>query len=178
MLGGCKSFEGDDYVVSGRIRRAFGVKGELLVEWNNGASPVKAGGGSVYLERRGAEGLGEFPIISDRRHGRYNVVLLGGIDSREDAEAFKGSRIWVKKDTLQILGDGEYYAYQLIEMRVETTDGEYLGKIKKIFPTGSNDVYVVRDGGRELLIPAISDVVKEVDIEKGVMKIWLIEGLI
>ncbi len=85
--------------------------------------------------------------------------------------------MWVEEKDLPELEEGEYYSYQLIEMKVETIQGEYLGEIKEIIPTGSNDVYVVRDGTEEILIPAIKDVVKEIDLEKRLVKVELLDGL-
>ena len=65
----------------------------------------------------------------------------------------------------------------LIGLRVVTDAGEALGTVESIFPTGSNDVYVCRGGSREILLPAIGDVIREIDLEKGVMVVRLLEGL-
>jgi 16S rRNA processing protein RimM len=75
------------------------------------------------------------------------------------------------------LPDGEYYQFQLIGLAVETKDGERLGTLRSIFETGGNDVYVVDCGGKELLVPAIEDVVCEIDLENNRMIVDLPEGL-
>jgi 16S rRNA processing protein RimM len=171
-------FEGEELVVAGRVRRVFGVKGQLSVDWNNGVSPVPVETGNVYL-RAGKEGpIEKFELVRDHRHGNHNIITLNGLVSRTDAEKYRGSDLWVEKKSLPPLKDNEYYTYQLIEMRVETTNGEHLGEIKEIFSTGSNDVYVVRKGDDEILIPATEDVIVEIDLEGGVMKINMVEGLV
>jgi 16S rRNA processing protein RimM len=73
---------------------------------------------------------------------------------------------------------GQYYTFQLIGLKVLTTDGEYLGQIADIMTTASNDVYIVKGKRGEILIPAIEDVVKSIDLEKGEMVIEAIEGLL
>ena len=71
---------------------------------------------------------------------------------------------------------GSYYHYQIIDMDVLTEDGSPLGQVAQIIPTGSNDVYVVRDGeGNEMLVPALADVLLEVDPERGRMVVRLPE---
>ena len=173
-----QKFEGEELVEAGIVRRAFGIRGQLMVDWNNGSSPVPVGSGNIYM-RAGREGaIEKFKIVKDHRHGNHNIVNLENLESRTDAEKYKSSKLWIEEKNLAELEDGEYYSYQLIEIRVETIQGKYLGEIKEIFSTGSNDVYVVKDGENEILIPAIEDVVKEIDIEKKLMKIDLIEGLV
>jgi 16S rRNA processing protein RimM len=75
------------------------------------------------------------------------------------------------------LKEDEYYLYQIVGLEVWTNEGKFLGCVDEILFTGGNDVYVVRDGDQEVLIPAISDVVKEVDISEGRLTVQLMEGL-
>ena len=76
-----------------------------------------------------------------------------------------------------MLEEGEYFHYQLIGMRVRTVEGEELGEIQEILETGSNDVYIIRDASRELLIPATAQVVLEVDVAGKAMTVRLPDGL-
>lgn len=168
----------DRFVVVGRVRRAWGVKGQLSVDWYDGSCPVKIGCDNIFLESKGAGTLSGFVISGDRPHGDHSVITLEGLSAPEEALEFRGSEIWVEKDKLPGLKNNEFYTYQLIEMRVETADGEYLGEIAEIISTGSNDVYVVRNGEREIMIPAVDDVVKKVDVAAKIMVVELIEGLI
>lgn len=84
-----------------------------------------------------------------------------------------------EKESQEDLGEDTYYIVDLIGLDVYSDKNEYLGKIEDVFPTGSNDVYVVKDNlGKQILIPAIADVVKEVDLKNKKMIINLIPGLI
>ncbi len=75
------------------------------------------------------------------------------------------------------LPDGEYFHFQLLGLRVETTEGELLGKITEILETGSNDVYVVKGETGEVLVPALTGVITDVRVDEGVMLVSLPEGL-
>ena len=171
------TFEGEDFVVAGRVRRAWGIKGEVTVDWNNGTCPVTVGKDLIYIGSDDEGSLKKFNIIRDHRHGDCNIIRCDGMTSRDEAEKLRGLHIWVPVSGLKRLPDGEYYSYQFLDMRVESTEGEYLGEIKEIFSTGSNDVYVVKKEGEELLVPAIEDVIKKIDLDNKLMIIELIEGL-
>jgi 16S rRNA processing protein RimM len=73
---------------------------------------------------------------------------------------------------------GQYYTFQLIGLDVLTTEGQYLGQVTDIMATAGNDVYIVEGEGGEILIPAIEDVVKSIDLKKGKMVIEAIKGLL
>ena len=76
------------------------------------------------------------------------------------------------------LPEGHYYYDQIIGLNAITTDGTPLGTVVEILSTGSNEVYVVRAEGREVLIPAIRDVVRQIDLAAGVLVVEPIEGLL
>jgi 16S rRNA processing protein RimM len=76
------------------------------------------------------------------------------------------------------LEDGEFFYSQIVGLSVVTTEGMTLGMVEDILVTGSNDVYVVKDGKREYLIPAIADVVKKIDLEEKTILIEVMEGLL
>ena len=105
-------------------------------------------------------------------------MRLSGLESIEQAEIFKGAEIFIRRDSLAKTDEDEFFWYELLGLEVYLVTGEYLGVIRGILPTGSNDVYVVRDQGREFLIPAIHQVVKEVNIPQKRMVISPIEGLL
>jgi 16S rRNA processing protein RimM len=76
------------------------------------------------------------------------------------------------------LGEGEFFHHQIVGLRVETTDGEQLGKVAEVLETGADDVYVVRGNLGEILLPAISDVVERIDLAEGRMTVRLLPGLL
>ena len=83
----------------------------------------------------------------------------------------------VPEEMVPPLPEGIYYHYQIIDMHVYTEEKEYLGQIIDILSTGSNDVYVVSDGGPTILVPALEDVIKEVDVEQARMTVDLPLGI-
>ncbi len=87
---------------------------------------------------------------------------------------------WVLVDPAEFppLGDDEYYWYEIVGMRVVTEQGVHVGEVGEIFPTGSNDVYVVRKGEKESLIPAIEDVIISIDRDTHTIVIRPLEGLL
>ena len=118
--------------------------------------------------------------IEQVRYNKNQILLkLEGIDSIEEAEKYRNFYLKTEKESQEDLGEDTYYIVDLIGLDVYSDKNEYLGKIEDVFPTGSNDVYVVKDNlGKQILIPAIADVVKEVDLKNKKMIINLIPGLI
>ena len=94
-------------------------------------------------------------------------MKLKGFNSISEAEKLKGCEIAIPEKWLWPLGVDEYYQFQIIGLDVYTDEGVHLGKVKDIFPTGSNDVYTVKKGQKEYLIPAIKEVIKEVDLQRS-----------
>ena len=122
---------------------------------------------------------GQFQRITECRwHQGFALVKLDGVHTREDAEGLKGARLEVPLEEAPILSQDTYYHFQILDMEVWTSEGEYLGAVEDILSTGSNDVYVVRLGDKEVLVPALGDVVVDVDIERGRMTVDMPEGLI
>ena len=106
------------------------------------------------------------------------LIKLDLIDDRTGAETVSGQLLTVPRREVSPLAEGSYYHFQIVDMDVRTEEGEYLGRVKQILSTGGNDVYVVSEGSRkELLIPALKDVVIEVNLSENVMTVRLPEGL-
>ncbi len=157
----------DGFVAVGRVVSVRGVHGELVVEPLTDFADRFAPGSRLWLQGR--------PLDVERSSTRRGQVLLalGGIENRDQAEALRGALLEVPESELRELEPGTYYRFQLIGMAVFDPAGHRLGTLADILPTGSNDVYVVRDGDRELLVPALDDVVLEVDVAGGRMVVDL-----
>lgn len=109
-----------------------------------------------------------------------NLVILKfkGLDNINDVEQYRQKSLYVTRENAVELKPGEYFIADLIGLAVCTDEGEELGELTDVMKTGANDVYVVRqENGEELLIPAIKDCIREVDIEEGVMCVHLLPGL-
>ncbi len=110
-------------------------------------------------------------------HSRFVLVLFDGIDSRSQAHSLKGYELFIEKTNLPELEEKTYYWDDIIGLDVYATDGGFLGKIESIIRTGSNDVYVVKNKEKEVLIPALESVVLNVDFDRKTMKVIIPEGL-
>ena len=114
---------------------------------------------------------------STRTHNDQVILNFDGVDSSDSARALVGESVTVPETSVPPLPEGEYFHFQLIGMKVLTEDGEYLGLLREILETGSNDVYVVSGDSGELLIPALANVILNVQVTEGVMVVRLMEGL-
>jgi len=95
-----------------------------------------------------------------------------------DAEKYRAADILVRKDALPLKEEDEYFWHELLGLEVFLENGEYLGPISDIIATGSNDIYVIKKGKSEVLIPATHEIIKNIDLELGKMMIHPIEGLL
>ena len=118
--------------------------------------------------------------IEDVKYQKKQVLLkLKGIDTIEEAEKYRECYIQINRKDAVKLPEDTYFIADLIGLEVYTTENTLLGKIEDVFPTGSNDVYVVKDKlGKQILLPAIGDVVKQVDLVNRKVIVELIEGLL
>ena len=162
------------HLVVGRVLAPWGARGE-----------VRAQVLTQFPERFAALQeiiVGEehrvFRLRSARLHKGNVVLKLEGIDSPEQAAALRGELLYVPLSEAMPLGEHEYYHYQILGLDVYTVQGEHLGSVTDILETGSNDVYVVQGRGREVLIPALADVVQEVDLEHRRLVVVLPPGLV
>jgi 16S rRNA processing protein RimM len=161
------------HLVIGRILSPHGVKGEVetevLTDFPDRFGLLK----TVYL------GEELHPVVVEgHRFNKNRVILkLVGCEDRNEAGTLRGKLIHVPLEEAISLEKDEYYVYQILGSEVWTTEGELLGSVDDVLFTGSNDVYVVNLGDQQVLIPAISDVVKEVDISRGRIEVQLMEGL-
>ena len=122
---------------------------------------------------------GERVEVRDVRWHRGDaLVQFAEVSSREQAEQLRDAEITIPEEALQTLPEGSYYHYHLLGLRVVTVAGEELGEVVDILQTGSNDVFVVRNAaGEEVLLPAIEDVVKRVELDEGRIVVELLDGL-
>jgi len=105
------------------------------------------------------------------------LVRLQGCEDLPTAEAFREHEVLIPRHWFPPLPAGEYYWFEIEGLAVYGSDGRYLGTVVEIIYTGSNDVYVVRNGTEETLIPALRDVVHTIDLEHGEMRLFTAAGL-
>lgn len=161
----------------GKIVNTHGIRGEVKVvritDFEDRFSP----GNTVYLQDN--KEYKPLVIATHRVHKGFDLLHFKGYGNINDVEAFKGLMLSIDEDQLTDLEEDAYYYHEIVGCKVVTTDGEELGKVKEILSPGANDVWVVqRIKAKDLLIPYIEQVVKEVDIENKIIKIQLMEGML
>lgn len=97
------------------------------------------------------------------------LMWLAGCEDMDEAAALRDCEVSISRDCFEPLPDGEYYWFEIEGLRVYTSDGHDLGEIDEIIHTGSNDVYVVRNGLGEVLVPGLKDTVRSIDVQQGEM---------
>ena len=165
-----------EYIEIGQIVNTNGLKG--VVKVNPFTDDISKFEELKYVYIQLKSELKKVKIEQVRYNKNQVLLKLEGIDSIEEAEKYRNFYLKTEKESQEDLGEDTYYIVDLIGIDVYSDKNEYLGKIEDVFPTGSNDVYVVKDNlGKQILIPAIADVVKKVDLENKKMTINLIPGL-
>lgn len=160
----------------GRVVKAHGLNGRIKVLSFVHSHDILNSLKEVFI-RRGNVLPTLFGLKSIRIKRGCFYLEMEGIESVEQAEELVGSRALISVSKLPPLPEGEYYWEELIGLEVVTEDRCFLGRLERIFPTGSNDVYVCTGGEREFLLPAIADVVRKVDLKKRIMVVRLLEGM-
>lgn len=157
-------------VVMGQLTSPYGIKGWLKVYSHTSPMEGILDYSRWSIEKNGVER--SFNVIQGRRQGKGLIVQLKGVSTREAAEALSGAAIYLSKEELPELGDGEFYWYQLEGLKVITLEGIELGVVDYLFETGANDVLVVKGGcdDKERLLPFLPDeVITRIDLEAGEM---------
>jgi len=172
-LGAVESDRSSHFLVIGEVLRPQGVKGDIrvrvLTDFLERFSLLER----VYL----GEGQRLEVVERARLHSGCVLIKLAGYDSRAAVEPLRGVLVQVPVDEAMPLDEGEYYVHQIVGLEVWTAQSEYLGHVREVLTTGANDVYIIRGPRGEALLPAIDEVIREVDLEAGRLTVNLIEGL-
>lgn len=161
----------------GQIVNTYGIKGFLkVVPYTDDIKRFEKLK-RIYIQTKKSL---ETVIIEEVKYAKNLVLLkIKGIDNINDAEIYKNCYIKIDRSDAVELPEDSYFIIDLIGIKVYTDEGEELGNIIDVFPTGANDVYVVKNElGKQVLLPAIGDVIKNVDIKNKKMVVHLIEGLV
>lgn len=167
----------DELIAVGTISGTHGIRGYLKVYSYSGNIESLQSTDIVFL--KGKNGLTkEHRIKVVSAHAGGFILALDDFDNINQVLTLVGSELCLKRSQLPELAEDEYYWRDLIGLTVVTDQGLELGRIDDIFETGSNDIYVVRSADREYLIPAIADVISQVDIPGNRMVITPLDGLL
>ncbi|MBU2226084.1 MAG: ribosome maturation factor RimM [Proteobacteria bacterium] len=160
----------------GRIVRSHGLAGRMKVLSYLEAHDVLRTLAEVFVGPSVQRAVA-FPLDAVRSGKGFFIMKLRGIEDTDAAAKLVESYAWMPLASMKKLPEGEYYWREIIGLKVVTEDDQVLGRIESVFPTGSNDVYVCRGGEREILLPAIGEVVRKVDTAGRIMVVRLPEGL-
>ncbi len=166
-----------EYLEIGKVANTHGVKGEIkvmpLTDDVQRFERLKW----VYLEK--GDRLLKYTIQGVKYSKGMVILKLAEINDMAAAEEIKGLFLKVDRDNAVKLEEGSFFICDILDSRVFDEQGKLLGNLKEVLRTGSNDVYVVKDeNNREILIPALKSVVREVSLENKRLTVSLPEGLV
>ena len=161
------------FIAVGRIVAPHGVRGEMRVEVTTDFPERFEPGAEIWVE-----GVSQScQVVSARPHKRFLLVRLDRFSTRSEVEPLRNRYLVIPRERAAALPEDEYYSDELVGLRVVTEEGRELGIIEEVLWTGANEVYVVQGDYGEILLPAIADVVQEVDLERERMVVALMPGL-
>lgn len=161
----------------GQIVNTFGIKGEVKVKpFTNDISRFDDLE-KVYIKTRKDEKI--YKVENARYHKNMVLLKLEGINNPEQAEMLRNTFLEIDREDAIPLEEGTYFIADLIGLEVYTDEEKMLGKVEEIYNAGANDIYVIKDElGKQILLPGIDEVIKEVDFERNKIIVHLIPGLI
>ena len=167
----------EEYLEIGQIVNTFGIKGQVkVVPFTDDITQFDTLK-QINIEKR--KNLELFEIEKSNYHKNMIILKLKGIDTPEQAESLRNCYIKINRKDARKLPEGTYFIVDLIGLDVYTDEEKLLGTLEDIYNAGSSDIYVVRTSeGKQILLPAIKDVIKKVDIENKKVIVHIIEGLI
>ena len=164
------------YLALGFFRRPHGVRGEILFQIETDYPERIQTGKTYYIGKK------RLPIQLNaiRNHNKGLLLQVEGITDRDEIGLYRNQTLYLNIHEWDSLPEGAYYDFELIGLQViEEKSGNSLGKLTEIIKTGANDVYVVKpESGRELLLPAIPEVILEIELARQEMKVYLLPGLV
>ena len=165
------------YLEIGQIVNTFGIKGMVKVKpFTQDAKKRFDNLKKVYIQNKNTRK--EYEIEEVKYHKEMVLIKFKSIENPEDANLLRNNYLVVDRDEEEPLEEGTYYIVDMIGLEVYTDEGEKLGILDDVFNSGSSDIYVVKNElGKQILLPAIEDVIKNIDMEQRKMIVHLVPGL-
>jgi len=166
-----------EYFEIGQIVNTFGIKGELkVVPFTDDIERFEELK-SIYVVKN--KQLIEYEIEQIKYHKNMIILKLKNVEDMNTAEKLKGCYIQIHRKDARELPEGTYFIADIIGSQVITDDGKILGIVDDIYNTGAKDIFVVKDElGKQILLPHIEEVILNIDVEKQIVTVHLLEGLV
>lgn len=167
----------EKYLEIGQIVNTFGIKGQVkIVPFTDDITrfdELK----EIYIEKKNELKLFQIEQVNYKKN--MVILKLKGIETVEEAEKLRNCYLKIDRKNAKKLPKDTYFIVDLLGLDVYTDEGKLLGKVDDIYNAGSSDIYVIKDElGKQILLPAIKDVLKEVDLENQKIIVHLIKGLV
>lgn len=163
------------FLAIGQLGKPHGVRGEIILNVLTDFPERLRSGKVVYVGKE----YSPIHIQTARVHGQKMLVLFENVTNREQADELRNQMVFVRTADIPPLPEGEYYQHQLIGLKIISEHEQDLGLLEEILETGANDVYLIRmPDGNELLLPAIDEVIQEIDMKKGSIRVHVLPGLL
>ena len=167
----------EKYLEIGQIVNTFGIKGQVkIVPFTDDITryyELK----EIYVEKKNELKLFQIEQVNYKKN--MVILKLKGIETVEEAEKLRNCYLKIDRKDAKKLPKDTYFIVDLLGLDVYTDEGKLLGKVDDIYNAGSSDIYVIKDElGKQILLPAIKDVLKEVDLENQKIIVHLIKGLV
>lgn len=163
-----------EFLLIGKMGRPHGINGEILLYVMTDFPERIEVGKTFYIGDQHQPHV----LKNHRHHNKGLIIKFSEYRHRDQVDVLKNKGIFVRSDEIPPLDDGQYYLHQLIGLRVISDTGAEIGQLISHIETGANNVYIIRPKeGKEILIPAIDEVILSVDLVAKEMKVHLPEGL-
>ncbi len=163
------------YLSVGFLRRPHGLAGEIIMDLHTDFPERMKSGRKLFV----GEEYQPMTLISVRPHQAGLLVKFKDVETPEDAGKYRNQWVFIKAKDAPPLPDGQIYQYELIGFKVVDENENPLGTLVEILETGANDVYVVKnDAGKEILLPAIPSVILDLDTDRQLIRVHVLDGLL
>jgi 16S rRNA processing protein RimM len=167
----------DTLLAVGQVDKPFGIRGEVVVK------PLTDSADRFQRLRavrvgRSADMSRPATVDAVAVDGRGVRIHLQGIDDRTSAEALRGQYVFVDRRHRAKLATGRHYVHEIVGLAVEDDHGVRRGVVTDVLKLPAQDVYVIVDGAREYMLPAVREFIREIDLEAGLLRVHLIDGML
>ncbi len=163
------------YIAVGKIAQPYGLQGYVKIFAYSEIPERFFDLKTVYIESD--FGMRGFIIEDVQLHNQVVVLKLQGVDSREMAQTLIKQDVWAPEEQKVVLSEGDYFIHDLLGLQVFDGEGILVGELVDVLQGGGNDVYLVQKGDTEILIPAVSEFIRQIDLPGKKMIVQLIEGM-